>query len=67
MTSTHSLFAIVNGRCVEDPRSKASYLTSNSCSGLKIATKQDIIGISLAILIVSCNLCRFVVFCLYLF
>ncbi|WCJ29028.1 hypothetical protein M5689_010691 [Euphorbia peplus] len=51
VTSGHSLFAIVNGRCVEDPRSKASDLTSNSLSGLEIATKRDIIGISLANLI----------------
>ncbi|KAJ9134894.1 hypothetical protein P3X46_032137 [Hevea brasiliensis] len=51
VTSGHSLFAIVNGRCVEDPRSKASDLTSNSLLGLEIATKRDIIGISLANLI----------------
>ncbi|XP_015575116.1 uncharacterized protein LOC8283008 isoform X2 [Ricinus communis] len=51
VTSGQSLFAIVNGRCVEDPRSKASDLTSNSLSGLEIATKRDIIGISLANLI----------------
>lgn len=49
------MFAIVNGRCVEDPRSKASDLTSNSLLGLEIATKRDIIGISLANLIVSYN------------
>ncbi|XP_050233900.1 uncharacterized protein LOC126682305 [Mercurialis annua] len=51
VTSGHSLFAIVNGRCVEDPRSKASDLTSNSLSALEIASKRDIIGISLANLI----------------
>lgn len=46
------MFAIVNGRCVEDPRSKASDLTSNSLLGLEIATKRDIIEIALANLIV---------------
>lgn len=51
VTSGHSLFAIVNGRCVEDPRSKASDLTSNSLSGLEIATNRDIIGIALANLV----------------
>ncbi|KAL9350876.1 hypothetical protein Peur_058131 [Populus x canadensis] len=51
VTSGHSLFAIVNGRCVEDPRSKASDLTGNSLLGLEIATKRDIIGIALANLI----------------
>ncbi|OAY24442.1 hypothetical protein MANES_17G016300v8 [Manihot esculenta] len=51
VTSGHNLFAIVNGKCVEDPRSKASDLTSNSLLGLEIATKRDIIGISLANLI----------------
>ncbi|XP_031271991.1 uncharacterized protein LOC116130386 isoform X1 [Pistacia vera] len=48
VTSGHSLFAIVNGRCVEDPRSMASDLTGNSLLGLEIATKRDIIGIALA-------------------
>ncbi|KAJ8755203.1 hypothetical protein K2173_019001 [Erythroxylum novogranatense] len=51
VTSGHSLFAIVNGTCVEDPKSKASDLTSNSLLGLEIATKRDIIGIALANLI----------------
>ncbi|CAK7356909.1 unnamed protein product [Dovyalis caffra] len=51
VTSGHSLFAIVNGRCVEDPRSKASDLTGHSLLGLEIATKRDIIGIALANLI----------------
>ncbi|XP_062025021.1 uncharacterized protein LOC133741100 isoform X1 [Rosa rugosa] len=51
VTSGHSLFAIVNGRCVEDPRSRASDLTSNSLSGLEIATNRDIIGIALANLV----------------
>ncbi|KAA8538731.1 hypothetical protein F0562_028374 [Nyssa sinensis] len=51
VTSGHSLFGVVNGRCVEDPRSKASDLNSNSLLGLEIATKRDIIGIALANLI----------------
>ncbi|KAM7251815.1 hypothetical protein ACFE04_023698 [Oxalis oulophora] len=51
VTCGHSLFAIVNGRCVEDPRSMASDLTGNSLLGLEIATKRDIIGIALANLI----------------
>ncbi|XP_042506341.1 uncharacterized protein LOC122082682 isoform X2 [Macadamia integrifolia] len=51
VSSGHSLFAIVNGSCVEDPRSKASDLNSSSLSGLDIATNRDIIGISLANLI----------------
>jgi len=45
--------AKVNGQCVEDPRSKASDLNSNSLLGLDIATNRDIIGIALANLIVS--------------
>lgn len=53
MTSGHSLFSIVNGRCVEDPSSKASDLKSRSLLGLDIATDKDIIGIALANLIVS--------------
>lgn len=48
-----SLFAIVNGRCVDDPKSRASDLTSNSLLGLEIASNRDIIGIALANLIVS--------------
>ncbi|PKI57243.1 uncharacterized protein LOC116215147 isoform X3 [Punica granatum] len=51
VTSGHSLFAIVNGRCVEDPKSRASDLTSNSLLGLEIASNRDIIGIALANLI----------------
>ncbi|KAL7166560.1 hypothetical protein ACSBR2_037268 [Camellia fascicularis] len=51
ITSGHSLFGVVNGRCVDDPRSKASDLNSNSLSGLDIATNRDIIGIALANLI----------------
>ncbi|XP_060179684.1 uncharacterized protein LOC132609633 isoform X3 [Lycium barbarum] len=48
VTSGHSLFGIVNGKCVNDPRSKASDIDSNSLSGLEIATNRDIIGIALA-------------------
>ncbi|XP_052210136.1 uncharacterized protein LOC127813282 isoform X2 [Diospyros lotus] len=51
VTSGHSIFGVVNGRCVDDPRSKASDLSSNSLSGLDIATNRDIIGIALANLI----------------
>ncbi|KAK3029743.1 hypothetical protein RJ639_038020 [Escallonia herrerae] len=51
VTSGHSLFGVVNGKCVEDPRSKASDLNSNSLLGLEIATNRDIIGIALANLI----------------
>ncbi|KAK4771075.1 hypothetical protein SAY87_031607 [Trapa incisa] len=51
VTSGHSLFAIVNGKCVEDPKSRASELTSNSLLGLEIASNRDIIGIALANLI----------------
>lgn len=46
--SGDSWFSIVNGGCVEDPRSKASDLNSNSLLGLDIATNRDIIGIALA-------------------
>ncbi|XP_023746870.1 uncharacterized protein LOC111895016 isoform X1 [Lactuca sativa] len=49
--SGNTLFGIVNGRCVENPRSKASDLNSNSLLGLDIATNRDIIGIYLANLI----------------
>nr|XP_043628774.1 uncharacterized protein LOC122600169 isoform X1 [Erigeron canadensis] len=49
--SGHSLFGIVNGRCVKDPKSKASDLNSNSLMGLDIATNRDIVGIYLANLI----------------
>lgn len=55
MTSGHSLFAVVNGRCVEDPRSMASDLTGSSLLGPEIASNRDIIGIALANLIVSPN------------
>ncbi|KAH9616414.1 hypothetical protein KSS87_009121 [Heliosperma pusillum] len=51
VTSGHSLFAIVNGRCVEDPRSMASDLDSNSLLSLDMTTNRDIIGIALANLI----------------
>ncbi|KAM3379597.1 putative protein isoform X1 [Capsicum galapagoense] len=48
VTSGHSLFGIVNGKCVNDPRSMASDINSNSLSELEIATNRDIIGIALA-------------------
>ncbi|XP_060170944.1 uncharacterized protein LOC132601911 [Lycium barbarum] len=48
ITSGHSLFGIVNGECVNDPRTKASDIDSSSLSGLEIATNRDIIGIALA-------------------
>ncbi|KAJ0802255.1 putative protein SirB1 [Helianthus annuus] len=51
VNSGHSLFGIVNGRCVDNPKSKASDLNSNSLMGLDIATNRDIIGIYLANLI----------------
>ncbi|KAL0297455.1 UNVERIFIED_CONTAM: hypothetical protein Sradi_6797600 [Sesamum radiatum] len=51
VTSGHSLFGVVNGKCVDDPRSRASDITSNSLLGLDIATNRDIIGIALANLI----------------
>ncbi|KVH91332.1 hypothetical protein Ccrd_006649 [Cynara cardunculus var. scolymus] len=51
--SGHTLFGIVNGRCVEDPKSKASDVNSNTLLGLDIATNRDIIGIYLANLIVG--------------
>nr|XP_043607483.1 uncharacterized protein LOC122579380 isoform X2 [Erigeron canadensis] len=51
VNSGNSLFGIVNGRCVDDPRSMASDLTCNSLIGLDIATNRDIIGIYLANLI----------------
>ncbi|KAK1262104.1 Protein MOR1 [Acorus gramineus] len=50
-SSGHNLFSVVNGRCVEDPRSKASDLNCISLSGLDIATNRDVIGIALANLI----------------
>ncbi|XP_012837394.1 PREDICTED: uncharacterized protein LOC105957953 isoform X1 [Erythranthe guttata] len=51
VTSGRSLFGIVNGKCVDDPRSKASDINSSSLLGLEIATNRDIIGIALANLI----------------
>lgn len=42
----------MNGKCVKDPRSKASEMDSSSLLRLDIATKRDIIGIALANLIV---------------
>lgn len=47
------MFGIVNGKCVNDPRSKASDINSNSLSELEIATNRDIIEIALANLMVS--------------
>ncbi|XP_022565006.1 uncharacterized protein LOC106432780 isoform X2 [Brassica napus] len=49
--SGQSLFAIINGRCVDDPGSMASDLTGKSLLGLDVATNRDIIGIALANLI----------------
>ncbi|XP_015085153.1 uncharacterized protein LOC107028562 isoform X1 [Solanum pennellii] len=46
--SGHSMFGIVNGKCVDDPRAKASDINSNSLPGLELATNRDIIGIALA-------------------
>ncbi|KAL8201172.1 hypothetical protein R6Q57_012511 [Mikania cordata] len=51
VNSGHSLFGIVNGSCVDDPKSMAYDLTCNSLLDLDIATNQDIIGIYLANLI----------------
>ncbi|KAI3828535.1 hypothetical protein L1987_02636 [Smallanthus sonchifolius] len=51
VTSGHSLFGIVNGQCVDNPKSKASDVNSSSLLGLDIATNRDIIGIYLANLI----------------
>ncbi|KAL4564941.1 hypothetical protein LXL04_029018 [Taraxacum kok-saghyz] len=51
VNSGHTFFGIVNGRCVEDPRSKASDVDSSSLLGLEIATNRDIIGIYLANLV----------------
>ncbi|CAI9755513.1 unnamed protein product [Fraxinus pennsylvanica] len=50
-TSGHILFGVVNGKCMEDPRSKASDINSNSLLGLDIATNRDIIGVALGNLI----------------
>lgn len=52
-TSGKSLFAILNGKCVDDPKSMASDLTGKSLLGLDVATNRDIIGIALANLFVS--------------
>lgn len=49
--SGHSLFAIINGRCVEDPKSMASDLNSTSLLALEVTSNRDIIGIALANLI----------------
>lgn len=51
VTSGQSLFAIINGRCVDDPGSMASDLTGKSLLDLDVATNRDIIGIALANLI----------------
>ncbi|KAL3619123.1 hypothetical protein CASFOL_036693 [Castilleja foliolosa] len=51
VTSGNSLFGVVNGKCVNDPRSRASDINSNSLLGLDIATNRDIVGIALANLI----------------
>lgn len=53
ITSGNSLFGVFNGKCVDDPQSRASDINSNSLIGLEIATNRDIIGIALANLIVS--------------
>ncbi|ONK79916.1 uncharacterized protein A4U43_C01F11780 [Asparagus officinalis] len=50
-SSGSSWLAKVNGRCVEDPKSKASDLNSKALLGLDIVTNRDIIGIALANLI----------------
>ncbi|KAF3685282.1 hypothetical protein FXO37_00776 [Capsicum annuum] len=59
VTSGHSLFGIVNGKCVNDPRSMASDINSNSLLELEIATNQDIIEIALANLMVDSNKVKF--------
>ncbi|KAI3799260.1 hypothetical protein L1987_34552 [Smallanthus sonchifolius] len=51
VTSGHNLFGIVNGQCVDSPKSKASDVNSSSLSGLDIATNWVIIGIYFANLI----------------
>ncbi|KAJ4811453.1 UPF0162 protein [Rhynchospora pubera] len=51
VSSGHSLLAVINGSCVEDPKSRASDLNSRSLLGLDAATNRDIIGIALANLI----------------
>ncbi|XP_078163712.1 transglutaminase family protein isoform X2 [Carex rostrata] len=51
VSSGHSLLAVINGGCVEDPRSRASDLNSQSLQGLYVANNRDIIGIALANLI----------------
>ncbi|KAK1359327.1 hypothetical protein POM88_043801 [Heracleum sosnowskyi] len=49
ISSGRSLFGVVNGRCVEDPRSKASDLNNDTLLGLDIVTNRDIIGIALRV------------------
>ncbi|KAK4748761.1 hypothetical protein SAY87_015347 [Trapa incisa] len=51
VTSGPSLFAVVNGSCVENPKSRASELTGTALLGLDVASKRDIVGIALANLI----------------
>ncbi|XP_042440400.1 uncharacterized protein LOC122025633 isoform X1 [Zingiber officinale] len=51
IASGNSLFSTMNGKCVKDPRSKASEMDCSSLLRLDIATKRDIIGIALANLI----------------
>ncbi|KAJ0247077.1 Uncharacterized protein HA466_0165370 [Hirschfeldia incana] len=50
-TSGKSLFAIVNGKCVDDPKSMASELTGKSLQDFDVVTNRDIIEIALANLI----------------
>ncbi|KAI3776581.1 hypothetical protein L1987_46367 [Smallanthus sonchifolius] len=45
VNSGHNLFGIVNGLCVDNPMSKASYVNSSLPLGLDIATNRDIIGL----------------------
>ncbi|KAL6001753.1 hypothetical protein ACLOJK_041731 [Asimina triloba] len=51
VSSGQSLFARLNGRCVVDPKLKASDLDSESLLGLDVANSRDVIGIALANLI----------------
>ncbi|CAH8354336.1 unnamed protein product [Eruca vesicaria subsp. sativa] len=51
VTSGKSLFAVVNGKCVDDSDSMASDLTGKSLQDLDVVTNRDIIGIALANLI----------------
>ncbi|XP_018447100.1 uncharacterized protein LOC108818682 isoform X2 [Raphanus sativus] len=50
-TSGKSLFATVNGECVDDPKSMASELTGESLLDFAVATNRDIISIALSNLI----------------